>query len=67
MTVEHRERQDGRPLRQESEHDQDEPNVLGMAHMRIRPGGREPVGLLSRVEYRPRRRQRNEPPAIRSY
>ena len=57
---EHRERQDRRPLDQEPQHDQDEPRVVGVAHVRTGARGGQPVGLLGRVEHPPGGCQQDE-------
>src|SRR5450759_5041124 len=51
---EHRQRQEGRPLKQKSEHDQDKAVVLRMANSGVGPTGCERGALLSLIKYPPR-------------
>src|SRR6516225_8447809 len=57
---EHDQRQDGGPLKEESEHDGDESDVLRMPHVGIDAGGRELMLALCPVEYGPGGGEENE-------
>lgn len=50
---EHRQGQQGRPLHEEPEQHQDEPDVLGMPHVGVGSPSREPSFALGRVEHLP--------------
>src|ERR1051326_333134 len=55
---EHRQRQNRRPLQQESEHDQDEADILRMSDVAVSSCRREFVPALCVIEHLPRRRQK---------
>ena len=57
---EHQQRQNGRPLKQEAEHDRDEGQILRMPDVRVGAYGRQPVLFLRLVEHVPSGRQQHE-------
>src|SRR6516162_731279 len=59
----HGERQDGRPLQQEAEHHQDEPDILRVSHIAVGPSRRQAPRLLRTVQHLPGSRDQDEPTA----
>ena len=56
----HGECNQSRPLKKKSNHDEDETDVLRMAHVGVRTRRRQPLGALRLVERLPCRREQNE-------